>query len=152
MQVVIESAIFGHADVQRLLTRVAKWRVPEVVGQRDRFRQILLQAELPGDGPADLCNLKAVRQTGAVVVVGHGGQHLRFAHETAEGGCVDNPLAVALKEWAKWVFWLRNSAAATRASRHRIWGEQEFVALQAIGRREHGSCLLLAATPSAVTG
>src|SRR5690606_40355961 len=37
LQVVLESAVRPHAVVQRVLPRVAEWRLPEVVRQRERI-------------------------------------------------------------------------------------------------------------------
>ena len=40
----LEAAVLAHAFGQHLFARMTKRRMPEIMGQRDRFRQILVQA------------------------------------------------------------------------------------------------------------
>ena len=54
--------------VQRAFARVAERRVTEVVSERDRFGQVLVQAQRPRDRARDLRDLERVRQPRAVVV------------------------------------------------------------------------------------
>ena len=44
LAVVIEPAVFTHTFGQHLLARVPKRRMPQIVRQRDRFREILVQS------------------------------------------------------------------------------------------------------------
>ena len=73
----------------------------DVVGQRDRLGQVLVQPQSPGDGAGDLRDFERVREPGAVVVVDRGDEHLRLAGHAAERGAVDDALAVALVERAE---------------------------------------------------
>src|SRR5262245_55923687 len=97
MQVVVKSAVRGHAEVERVLSGVTERRVAEVVRQRDRFREVFVKAKLPRNGSADLCDFQTVRQPRAGVVVGDGREDLRLAHQPPEGRRVDYSLSVALK-------------------------------------------------------
>ena len=50
----LEAAVIPHAVIQRRFPGVAERWMSQVVGQGDGFGQILIEAHLPGDGPADL--------------------------------------------------------------------------------------------------
>ena len=52
----------------------------QIVGQGDRFGQILIEAHLPGDGPADLGNFQGMSQPRAVMIVGLRNEDLRLVH------------------------------------------------------------------------
>ena len=77
---------------------MAERRVADVVGQGDGFGQVFVQPQPAGDGAGDLRDFERVREPGAVVVVDAGDEDLRLAGHAAEGGAVDDPLAVALVE------------------------------------------------------
>ena len=47
LPVVIEAAVFAHAFGQHLFARMSKRRMPEIVRQRDRLRQVLVQRQAP---------------------------------------------------------------------------------------------------------
>ena len=52
----------GKAARQRLLSRVAERGMAQVMAEGDGLRQILVQAERPGDGAGDLGDLQRVRR------------------------------------------------------------------------------------------
>ena len=54
--------------IECALSCMAEGRMAEIVAERDRLGQILVQAERPCDRPRDLRHLERVRQAGAVVV------------------------------------------------------------------------------------
>ena len=54
--------------VQCALSRMAKGRVPQVMGQADGLGQILVEAQGAGNGAGDLRNLQRVGEPGAVEV------------------------------------------------------------------------------------
>src|SRR5262249_1913116 len=66
--VVIEATVPRHAVVERLLAGVTEWRVPQVVREGDRLREILIESERARDRPGDLRDLNAVREAGPVVI------------------------------------------------------------------------------------
>ena len=68
-KVVVEPAEWLQALVECAFARVAERRVANVVGQRDRLGQILVEPQSPRDGAGDLRDFERVRQPGAVVVV-----------------------------------------------------------------------------------
>ena len=85
-----------HA-VERLLAGVAERRMAEVVAERDRLGQVLVQPERPRHGPRDPRHLEGVGHARAEVVALGGDEHLRLVLEAAEGLGVDDPVAVALE-------------------------------------------------------
>ena len=82
--------------VQDLLARVAERRVPEVVPERARLGEVLVQAEGARDRPRDLRDLERVREPRAVVVALERDEDLRLVLEPPERARVDDPVAVAL--------------------------------------------------------
>ena len=109
--VVLEAAVLAHALVEGGFAGVAERRMAQVVQEGDRLGQVLVEAELAGDGAADLGDFEGVRQAGAVVVAGLVDEHLGLVHEPAKRGGVDDAIAVALIEGAKRMRRLRMLAA-----------------------------------------
>ena len=68
LRIVIEPAMGLHAGIQRPFAGMAKRRMAEVMRQRQRLRQILIQTELPGQRAGDLCHFERVGQPGAVMI------------------------------------------------------------------------------------
>ena len=93
--VVIEAA--GHERAQHALAGVAERRVPEIVAERDRFGQLLVQPQHLGDRARDLRDLERVRQARAVVIAGRREEHLRLVLQAAERLGVDDAVAIALE-------------------------------------------------------
>ena len=108
--VVVEAA--RHQRVDDALAGVAERRVAEVVAERDRFRQLLVQPQHFRDRARDLRDLERVRETRAVVVAGRREEHLRLVLQPAERLAVDDAVAVALERGPDVVFgrWTKASA------------------------------------------
>ena len=83
--------------VERPLAGMAERRMAEVVRQRQRLGQILVETQLARHRAGDLRHLEGVRQPGAVVIALVIQEHLRLVREAAERGRVDDPVAVALE-------------------------------------------------------
>ena len=88
------------ASVQRFLSGVAERRVAEVVGEREGFRQVFIEAERAGDGAGDLRHLDRMGEAGAVEIALVVDEDLGLVLEPAEGGGVDDAVAVALARGA----------------------------------------------------
>ena len=102
MKIVVEAATMPlEALVQRALAGVAKRRMADVVNQRQRLRQILVQAKRRGDGAGDLRDLNGVGQPAAKVVGGAAGKDLRLARQPAKGARLHDAFPVALKGRAR---------------------------------------------------
>ena len=98
MQVVVEPQPMPlQALVQRALARVAERRMPDVVHQRQRLRQVLVQPQRLRDAARDLHHLDGVGQPAAKVVRGAAGEDLRLARQPAKRARLHDALAVALK-------------------------------------------------------
>ena len=72
-------------------------RVSEVMGQGERLRQVLIQAQCPRDGPGDLRNFNRMREARPVVVTLVVHEHLRLVLQPPEGRRMDDAVTVAGK-------------------------------------------------------
>ena len=116
VQVVVEAqAVALQAVVQRALAGVAERRVADVVDQRERLRQVVVQAERGGDLAGDLRDLDGVGQAAAEVVGGAAGKDLRLARQAAKGAGLHDAVAVALEGGAA----VARAAPGRRARRAR---------------------------------
>ena len=77
------------------LTGVPEWRVAEIVGERDGFGEILIKAQLPRYRAGDLRHLQRMGEPIAIVIALVHHKHLRLVGETAEGGRMQDSVAVA---------------------------------------------------------
>ncbi len=87
--------------------------VAEVMGERQRLGQILVEAEGPGERARDLRDLERMGEARAVMVALVLQEDLRLVLEAAEGGRVDDPVAVALEFAARRRWLLGTQPAAT---------------------------------------
>ena len=101
----LEAAVGPHALVQRILACMSERRVAEVVGERDRLDEVLVDAQVARNAPRDLCHLERVREARAeqIALVIH--EHLRLVFEPAKRGAVDDAVAVALEFGARRLRW-----------------------------------------------
>ena len=92
--IVLETA--GVDVVERALPGMAEGRVPQIVAQGDRLRQILIQTQGARHGPREAVDLQRVGQARAVVVPLRLEENLGLVLEAAEGfrvrDAVDIPL------------------------------------------------------------
>ena len=95
--VVVEAAMPGHAGVERVLAGMAEGRMAEIVAKRDRFRQVVVEPQGPGERARDLRHLDRVGEAGAEMVALVIDEHLGLVGEPAEGGRMDDPVAIALE-------------------------------------------------------
>ena len=97
--VVLEAAglrvALAQQAVEHVFPGVAERRVAEVVAERDRLGQVLVQAECPRDAARDLRDLDRVGQARPEVVALVRDEDLRLVLQAAEGARVDDPVSVA---------------------------------------------------------
>jgi hypothetical protein len=86
--------------VEGLLAGVTERGVPEVVTQRRRLHEVLVEAEGAGDGPPQLRHLEGVGEAGPGVVGDVGHEDLGLVLETTKGPGVGDPVSVALERQA----------------------------------------------------
>jgi hypothetical protein len=93
----VETAIFGHRCIQRPLAGMAEGRVAEVMGERQRLGQVLVEPERAGQRPRDLRDLQGVGQARSVMITLIIQKYLGFLLQPAKGGGMDDAVAVALE-------------------------------------------------------
>ena len=113
--VVIEAAEGAQAIVERALAGMAERRMTEVVGQRQRLGEVLVEAERAGQRARDLRDFERVGQPRAVMIALVEHEHLGLVLEAAEGGRMDDAVAVAAKRAAAFAGRLRMKPAAALA-------------------------------------
>ena len=108
--VVVEAA--GNELVDDALAGMTERRVAEIVAERDRLGQLLVEPQHLGDAARDLRDLERVRQPRAVVIAGRREEHLRLVLQPAERLAVDDAIAIALKRRTDRVLGLGTQPAA----------------------------------------
>ena len=93
----VESAEGFHGAVERPLAGVTERGVAEVVGEGQSLGEVLVETELASNSARDLRHLEAVGEPRAVVVALVKDEDLGLVHEAAEGGRVQDAVAVALE-------------------------------------------------------
>jgi hypothetical protein len=83
--------------IQRILSGMAERRMPEIMGERNRFNEIFVKLQAARDRTRDLRDLETVRQARAKQVTLVIDEDLGFVFETAEGGRMNDAIPVALK-------------------------------------------------------
>ncbi len=76
---------------------MAEGRVAQVVRQRDGFDQVLVQAQVAGDGARNLRHFQAMGEPGAEQVTFMVDEDLGLVLEPPEGRAMDDAVAVALE-------------------------------------------------------
>src|SRR3954471_4597657 len=93
----LKAAVALHALRQHFFARMAKWRVPEIVGECNCFRQIFIQRKRPCDGAADRRDFDGMGQPRPKMIAGAIEKDLRLVFQTTEGTRMNDPRAIALK-------------------------------------------------------
>ena len=119
VDVVVESqAVALEAAVEGALSGVAEGRVANVVRQRQRFSEFMIESERGGQGAGDLGDFEGVRKA-ATEVVGwragaRAGEDLGLAGEAAEGAGVEDARRVAGEWGAVGMKWFKMRALRER--------------------------------------
>ena len=95
LRIVIEPAMGVQAGIQCAFAGMTERRMAEIVGQRQRFREVLIEAELPGQRTGDLGHFERVGEPGAVMIAFMEHEYLGFVLQAAEGGGMNDPVAIA---------------------------------------------------------
>ena len=98
--------------------------VPEIVGERDGLREVLVQSEGARRGAGDLRDLERVREPAAEMIALVADEHLGFVLEAAERGAVHDAIAVALERAAQRIFGLGMAPPPTALRMARVGGER----------------------------
>ena len=92
--VVIEPTELGEAFVKRAFAGMSERRVTKIVSERQRFGEILVEAECARERAGNLRNLESMREPRAIVIAFVINEHLRFVGQPPERSGVDDPVAV----------------------------------------------------------
>ena len=95
LRVVVEAAEAFEAGIERALAGVAEGRMAEVVRERRRLRQILVEPERARKRTGDLHDFERVGEPGAEMIALVIDEHLRLVREAAERRGVDDAVAIA---------------------------------------------------------
>ena len=87
--------------VEHVLADVPERRMPDVVAEPDRLRQVLVEPQRARDGARDPGDLERVREPRPVVIALGRDEHLRLVLEPPERLAVDDPVAIALERRAQ---------------------------------------------------
>src|SRR3954451_22190406 len=93
--VMIEAS--GNQLVQHALARVAERGVAQVVSERNRFSELLVELQDLGNRSRDLRHLERVRQPRAVVIASRSEKYLCLVLEPAERLAMHDAVAVVLE-------------------------------------------------------
>ncbi len=102
----------GEAAIERALAGMAERRMAEIVGERQRLGQVLVEPERAGERAGDLRDFQRVGQPGAEMVALVEDEDLGLVGQPAEGGRMDDAVAIAAESVAG-----RRSAAPGAAGR-----------------------------------
>ena len=95
--VVVEAAVRCHAGVERVLAGVAERRVAEIVAERHRLGEFFVEPQRLGERASELGDLDRMGEARAEMVALVIDEHLGLVGKAAEGGRMDDAVAVALE-------------------------------------------------------
>ena len=116
LHVVVEPAEVGHLAMQYAFAGVAKRCVAEVMSERHRLGQILIEPQRPSERASHLADFQRVGQTRPEMLALVMQEDLGLVLEAAKGGRMDDAVPVALELGAGWAAGHRVQPAA-RGSR-----------------------------------
>ena len=136
LRIVIEAAECREAVVERALAGMAERRMAEIVGQRQRLGEILVQSERAGERARHLRHFERVGEPRAVMVAFVEHEHLGLVLEAAEGGRMDDAVAVAAEGAAAFAgrLGMQPAAALSRVARVTRAGRVPSIAIGLPGR------------------
>src|SRR5215472_16583618 len=102
----------GDERLQHALARVAERRVPEIVPECDRLRQLFVQPQHLGDAARDLRDLEGMRESRAIVIAFRREKDLRLVLQAAERFAVDDSVPIALERGPDRIFRLGTQPSA----------------------------------------
>src|SRR6516162_1019067 len=125
LRIVIEAAAGGEAAIERALAGMAERGMAEVVGERQRLGQILVEPERASERAGNLRDLERMGQTGAKMIALMEDEDLGLVREPPERGRMDDAVAIAAEGVAGRAHRLRVEPAAAPARSGRIGGARK---------------------------
>ncbi len=128
LRIVIETAERRQASIQRALAGMAKRRVAEVVSERQRLGQILIEPQPPRQRASNLGDFKRMGEARAIMVALVENENLGFVLEPAEGSGVNDAVTIAAKGASGLArrLGMQSAAAEFRIARIRCTGNTGF--------------------------
>src|SRR5690606_9982693 len=140
LPVVVEPAHVPRELVEGLLARVPERWMAQVVRQRDRLGQVLVQAQRASDAGGHLGDLERVGEAGAVVVALVVDEHLGLVLEPPERAGVQDAVPVLLERRAVGALPLQVDTPARLAGQAGVRGQRPaLVRLELLPGLQHGA-------------
>jgi hypothetical protein len=95
VRIVVETADAAQSLLQRALAGMAEGRVAEIVRQRQRLGEVLVEPERAGERAGDLGDLQRMGQPRAVMIALVKHEDLRLVRQAPESGRMDDAVAIA---------------------------------------------------------
>ena len=95
LRVVIKSSTAGEAFIESPFARMSERRMAEVMRKRQRFGEVLIEAQCARERTGDLHDLQRMRQARSVVIAFVINEDLRLMGETSECRRMNDSVAVA---------------------------------------------------------
>ena len=127
MLVVRKSTFVFKALCQNILTGVSKGRVTEVMHQRHRLNQILVNPQRSGNRAGDRTDLERVGETVTMIIACLIGKDLSFVTESPVRRRMKNAVAIPLERASIFLLGLRVLTALRMSAMYRIRLEQHAV-------------------------
>ena len=93
--IVVEAARIFERGIERAFAGMAERRMAEIVGKRQRLGQVLVGVEVAGERAGDLRHFERVGEARTVVIAFVIDEDLGLVVEPAEGGRVQDAVAIA---------------------------------------------------------
>jgi hypothetical protein len=101
----------AHAPIELLLARVCEGWMTDIVGERERLGEVLVQRQRNGNGTGDLRDFNGVGEPVAEMVGEALAKDLSLAFQTAECAGVNDAVAIALELSPVGMGWFRIAPA-----------------------------------------
>jgi hypothetical protein len=95
--VVEEKSVLTHESIKCFLARVSKWRMADVMRQRECLDQVNVQPKLRRNGTGNLCDFYCVGQPVTEMVGIPAGKNLGFGFQPSKSPRVNDSVAIALE-------------------------------------------------------
>ena len=102
LQVVLKAPEVSHAAIQGVLTRMPKWGVPQIMGQRDSFYQVFVDLQRTRNRPPELRDLQRMGQPGPKKISLVVQEDLCLVDKPTKCCGMDDAVAVALVVSSGW--------------------------------------------------
>src|SRR5262249_43126198 len=116
-----------QAGIKRAFAGMAERRMAKIVSQRQRLGQIFVKPQPPRQRARDLRDFKRVGEPRPVMIALVENENLGFVLQSAEGGGMDDAVAIAAKSAAALArrFGMKPAAAAVRVAGIRCAGKSQ---------------------------